>query len=260
MKILVTAKQVIDVELNLQVKEKSLLQDGLQHVMNAWDENAVESAVMMKEDKGAEISVVSIGSERVTEVIRKALAMGADKGIHVNTSETETSDSFVISKILQKVYEKEHYNLVIMGRQAQDTDNGQIGAVFSEYVDLPCVTNVVGIEVKDEKTLEISRQGDLGKEELTVTLPAVLTVSDGINEPRLPALRGIMQAKKKPIETISLDSLGISSDEIGSQASRYEVLEQKNPDSRKAGQKFEGDLSEITKKVVDLLKNEAKVI
>ena len=260
MKILTTVKKVVDVELNINVKDGAVVEEGLQYVMNAWDESAVEAAVQMKENHGAETTLVSIGGEDCTIVIRKGFAMGIEKGIRIDDPELSGADSPTYAKVLQKVYERGDYDLVISGRQAQDTDNGQTGIMLAEYLGIPCVSNAIDIEVKDETHIQVSRLGDSGTEIILVELPAVVTVSDSINEPRLPALRGIMMAKKKPIDVLDLSALGTSIAETRGSAPQSEILEFTAPEARKAGRKFEGDAAEITAQVVGLLRNEAKVL
>lgn len=259
MKILTTVKKVVDVELNIHVEGGAIVEDGLQYVINAWDENAVEAAVQLKENNGAETTLVSIGGGDNTEIIRKCYAMGIDNGIHVDDAALEKADSAVYAKVLAKVYEQGDYNLIITGKQAQDTDSGQTGIMLAEALGIPCVSNVVSIEPTDDAHVKVSRLGDAGTEILEVELPAVVTVSDSINEPRLPAMRGIMMAKKKKIQSMDLSALGTSYEEVGGNAMTSEVTEFMKSESRQAGQKFEGDPAEITAKVVDLLANEAKV-
>ncbi len=261
MKILTTIKKVVDVELNIHVKDGSIIEDGLQYVMNAWDENAVEASAQLKENSGAETTLVSIGGgEDNTKIIRKGFAMGIENGIQIDDPGVADADSSIFAKILQKVYEKESYDLVITGKQAQDTDNGQTGIILAEYLGLPCVSNIIAIEVMDDQHIKVSRLGDTGTEIVELELPAVVTVSDSINEPRLPAMRGIMMAKKKKINVMDLAALGTSLDEIGGSTPKLEIAEFMTSETRKAGQKFEGDAAEITAQVVNLLANEAKVL
>ena len=186
--------------------------------------------------------------------------MGIDKGIHINDPALSKADSNTYAKVLQAVVEKGDYDLIITGKQAQDTDNGHSGIMLAEILEYPCVSNVINIEVLSDDQIKVSRLGDQGTEILEVQLPAVLTVSDSINEPRLPALRGIMMAKKKPIDVMDLAGLGVSAEAIDLATPKTEVLEVYMPETRKAGQKFEGDPAEITAQVVNLLANEAKVI
>jgi electron transfer flavoprotein beta subunit len=260
LKILTTAKKVVDVELTLHIENGDIVKDGLQYVINAWDENAVEASVQLKENNGAQTTLVSIGSGDNTDMIRKCFAMGIDNGIHIDDPSLEKADSSVMAKVLQKVYEQGEYDLVITGKQAQDTDNGQTGIMLAEFLEIPCVSNVIAIEVLDDKNIKVSRLGDAGTEILELTLPALVTVSDSINEPRLPAMRGIMMAKKKKIQVMDLGALGTSYEEVGGNSLKSEVAEFMKSETRKAGQKFEGDAAEITARVVDLLVNEAKVL
>jgi len=260
LKILTTVKKVVDVELNINVNNGAIVEEGLQYVMNAWDENAVEASVQLKEKNNAETTLVSIGGgEDNTKMIRKGFAMGIEKGIQIDDPALAKADSSVTAKVLQKVYEKGSYDLIITGKQAQDTDSGQTGIMLAEYLGLPCASNVIAIDVMDEQRIKVSRLGDTGTEMIELALPAVVTVSDSINEPRLPQMRGIMMAKKKAIDVMDLAALGASIDDVGGGAPKSEIVEFIPQVKRKGGQKFEGDAAEITAKVVDLLANDAKV-
>jgi electron transfer flavoprotein beta subunit len=259
-KILTTVKKVVDVELTIRVKDGAVVEDGLQYVINAWDESAVEASVRLKENHGAETTLVSIGGGDNTDMIRRCYAMGIENGIHIEDPSLAGADSFVYAKVLQKVCEKGDYDLVIAGKQAQDTDNGQTGIILAEYLGLPCVSNVIAIEVTDDQHIRVSRAGDAGTEIVELELPAVVTVDVSINEPRLPQMRGIMMAKKKKIDVMDLAALGTSPDEVGAGSPKSRVAEFMTSETRQAGQKFEGDPAEITARVVDLLANEAKVL
>jgi electron transfer flavoprotein beta subunit len=260
LKILTTVKKVVDVELNIHVENGAIVEKGLQYVINAWDENAVEAAVQLKEAHKAETTLVSLGSGDNTDIIRKCYAMGIDNAIHIDDPALAKADSPTFAKVLQKVVEAGDYDLVIAGKQAQDTDAGQAGIMLGEFLGIPCVSNVIAIKVTDDIHIQVSRLGDAGTEIVDVTLPAVVTVSDSINEPRLPAMRGIMMAKKKKITVMDLAGLGTSFEEIGGTAPASEVVEFMPVQKRKGGQKFEGDPAEITAQVVQLLVNEAKVL
>jgi len=260
LKILTTVKKVVDVELTMHVEDGAILEDGLQYVINAWDENAVETSVQLKENNGAETTLVSIGGGDNTDMIRKCYAMGIENGIHIDDPALAKADPSVFAKVLQKVFEAGNYDLVITGKQAQDTDSGQTGIILAEYLGLPCVSNVIAIEVVDDQHIKVSRSGDAGTEIVELELPAVVTVDVSINEPRLPQMRGIMMAKKKAIDVMDLAALGTSPNEVGGAAPKSEIAEFMKSESRKGGQKFEGDAAEITAQVVDLLANEAKVL
>jgi electron transfer flavoprotein beta subunit len=260
LKILTTVKKVVDVELNMHVKDGAIVEDGLQYVINAWDECAVEASVQLKENNGAETTLVSIGGGDNADMIRRCYAMGIENGIHIEDPALEKADASIYAKILQKVYQAGEYDLVITGKQAQDTDSGQTGIILAEYLGLPCVSNVIGIEVIDDQHIKVSRSGDAGTEIVELALPAVITVDVSINEPRLPQMRGIMMAKKKKIDVMDLAGLGLAPDDIGAATPKSEVVEFMASTTRKAGQKFEGEASAITAQVVDLLANEAKVL
>jgi electron transfer flavoprotein beta subunit len=260
-KILTTVKKVVDVELNINVENGAIVESGLQYVMNAWDENAVEAAVRLKENNGAETTLVSIGGgEDNTKMIRRAYAMGIEKGIEIDDPALAAADAFVYAKVLQKVYEKGDYDLVISGKQAQDTDSGQTGIILAENLGIPCVSNVIAIEVLDGRHINVSRLGDAGTEIVEVELPAVVTVSDSINEPRLPAMRSIMLAKKMTIEALDLAGLGTSPDAVGCGSLKSEIVAFMTSGTRQAWQKFEGDPADITARVVGLLVSEANVL
>jgi electron transfer flavoprotein beta subunit len=260
LKILTTVKKVVDVELTMRVEDGAISEDGMQYVINAWDESAVEASVQLKETIGAESTLVSVGGGDNTDMIRRCYAMGIENGIHIEDSALDKADSSIYARVLQKVYEKGDYDLVITGKQAQDTDSGQTGIILAEYLGLPCVSNVVAIEVLDEQHIKVSRSGDAGTEIVELELPALITVDVSINEPRLPQMRGIMMAKKKKIDVMDLTALGISAEDIGAAAPKSEIVEFMASKSRKGGQKFEGEPADITARVVDLLANEAKVL
>ena len=260
MKILTTAKKVVDVELTIRVEDGAIVEDGLQYLINAWDENGGEAAVQIKESHGAETTLVSIGAGDHTDMIRKCYAMGIDNGIHIDDPALEKADALIFARVLQKVYALGGYDLVITGKQAQDTDSGQTGIMLAGLLNIPCVSNVIDIKVLDESLIQVSRLGDTGTEIVELKLPAVVTVSDSINEPRLPAMRGIMMAKKKKIKVMDLSGLGTSWEEIGGNQPQSEIGAFMTSQARQAGQKFEGDAREITARVVDLLVNQAKVL
>ena len=260
MKILTTVKKVVDVELTIRVEDGAIVEDGLQYVINAWDESAVEAAIQLKESHGAETTLVSIGSGDQTEIIRRCYAMGIENGIQIDDPALNQGDSHIFAKTLKAVFDAGDYDLVITGKQAQDTDSGQTGIILAECLGLPCVSNVVGIEVMDDNHIKVSRSGDSGTEIIELELPAVITVDVSLNEPRLPQMRGVMMAKKKPITVMDLAALGTSADQVGAGAPKSEVVEFMASAARKAGQRFQGDPAEITAQVVGLLANEAKAL
>jgi electron transfer flavoprotein beta subunit len=258
--IVVPVKSVVDVELNIRVRDGKVVEDGLNYILSKWDENALEAALQLKEANGGEVTAVTIGPERAGEALRKALAMGADKGVHVNDPASEGSDALGIARILAKVVQRGPCDLVIAGRQAQDTDMGATGAALAELLGVPLAVNVIRIEPQPaDGRLTVRRKGDVGTEVIEIALPALLTANDSLNEPRLASLRGIMQAKKKPLDRLTLSDLGIDPGEVGAASAGIALVSFEPPPQRAAGRKFEGEPEEITRQVVDLLANEAKI-
>ena len=257
--IIVLVKHVIDVELNLRVRDGKLVEDGMNFVLSRWDENALEAALVLREAGEGEVTAMTVGPQRAGETLRKSLAMGADRAVHICDPATEGCDSLGFARILSKAVARQPYDLILAGRQAQDTDMGGTGPMLAAMLDLPQVANVVEIRSNDGGKLTVHRNGDHGREIVDLTLPALLTANDSLNGPRLASLRGIMAAKKKPMETLTLADLDIDPAEVGQSGARVGVAELAPPGARAAGQKFEGNPEEITRQVMDLLVNEAKI-
>ena len=249
MKILVAVKRVIDYNVQVRVKEDGtgVVTDNVKMSTNPPDDNAVEEAVKIKESgKAKEVIAVTIGEEKAQETVRKALAVGVDRGIHVKT------DSYVeplgVAKILKKIVEKEKPDLIFMGKQAIDDDCNQTGQMLGAMLNWAQGTFVSKIELK-EKTIQVTREIDEGLETLEINLPAVVTCDLRLNEPRYASLPNIMKAKKKPIEQLFVKDLGVDV------ANRIQQIKVEEPPKRKGGVKVV-NVAELVSK----LKNEAKVI
>ena len=260
MEIIVPIKQVPDVALNIKVKDGAVVEEGLSYVISSWDETALEAALQITEEVGGEVTLLTIGPDKAAESLRKGLAMGAHKAIHVKYNDAKQTDSFAYAKILQKVLEGRKYDLILTGRQAQDTDAGLTAPMLAEFLDLPQVTNIIRFSDVSEQNITLYRKGDHATEVLEMELPGLVTVNDSLNEPRLASMRGIMMAKKKPLEEIELDAIGVSTDMSGAQGSMTETLQFDRPESRKEGKSFEGDEADTVKEAVDLLVREAKFL
>ena len=249
MKILVAVKRVIDYNVQIRVKEDGtgVVTDNVKMSTNPPDDNAIEEAVKIKEaGKAKEVVAVSVGEEKAQETVRKALAVGADRGILVKVD--GVIEPLAVSKILKKIVEKEKPDLVFMGKQAIDDDCNQTGQMLAALLNWPQATFASKIEVK-EKSLEVTREVDEGLETIEVKVPAIVTCDLRLNEPRYASLPNIMKAKKKPIEQISAGDLGVDV------KSRIEQIKVEEPPKRKAGIKV-ASVEELVQK----LKNEAKVI
>ncbi len=258
MDIVVLIKQVVDVELNIRVKNDALVEEGLNYVISGWDEIAIETALQIVESVGkGTITLISIGPERVADALRSGLAMGADKAIHVLDAASEGSDSFAYAKAFAAIVQRMDCDLLIGGKQAQDTDAGLTMSMLAEFLDLPQVTNVSQLISLGPDRFTLHRRGDHGSEVIELTLPAVLTVNDSLFEARMPTLRGRMMAKKKPIETVTLTDMGVEPNLVGKTGRQTAVNRLIKPETRESGQLFEGDEETSTKQVLELLsKNE----
>ncbi|MDA7453120.1 electron transfer flavoprotein subunit beta/FixA family protein [Candidatus Pelagibacter ubique] len=249
MKILVAVKRVIDYNVQIRVKEDGtgIVSDNVKMSTNPPDDNAIEEAVKIKEaGKATEIVAVTIGEEKAQETVRKALAVGADRGIHVKVE--GVVEPLAVAKILQKIVDKEKPDLVFMGKQAIDDDCNQTGQMLSALLNWPQATFASKINIKDNK-LEIIREIDEGLETIEVNVPAVVTCDLRLNEPRYASLPNIMKAKKKPIDQMTAADLGVDA------TPRVQQIKVEEPPKRKAGIKV-SSVAELVQK----LKNEAKVI
>lgn len=259
MKILVCLKQVVDVELNIQLKGGQIDDQGLRYVINAYDESALEAALQLKDAGEADVTLLSIGPDRVQEALRKGLSMGADRAIHLKDDAYQGSDSYAFARVVAELAKKNGYDLVLMGKQAQDTDSAQGGPMLAELLGWPQATNLVFVQRDPEGGLLVRRVGDDGKEVLSVQTPAVLTISNDFGEARIPTMKGIMGAKKKEIETLTLADLGLSSEAVGTAGSKTEIVGREQPEKRKTGRKLTGKVDEITRELFNYLVNEAKM-
>jgi electron transfer flavoprotein beta subunit len=206
--------------------------------LNHFDANAVEEALRLKGDSDGEVVVVSLGPEKAADSLRKALAMGADRAVLVSDDAAVGSDLVATSKLLAKALEREESDLVLFGQQASDSDGAVLWAAVAERLQRPVVSQVSELSV-NEGTLHVKRQTEFGYDVIEAPLPAVVGVSDAINEPRYPSLKGIMGAKKKPFETLTLADVGLAAGEAGSAGSKTTVQGLSDPPARGAARKIE---------------------
>ena len=249
MKILVAVKRVIDYNVQIRVKEdgSGVHTDNVKMSTNPPDDNAIEEAVKLKESgKVKEVVAVTVGDEKAQETVRKALAVGADRGIHLKTE--NYIEPLGISKLLKKIVEKEKPDIIFMGKQAIDDDCNQTGQMLSSMLGWSQGTFASKIELKD-KTIQVTREVDEGLETIEINLPAIVTCDLRLNEPRYASLPNIMKAKKKPIEQIIAKNLDVDI------TNRIQQLKVEEPPKRKGGVKV-ANVAELVSK----LKNEAKVI
>ena len=249
MKLLVTVKRVIDYNVQIRVKAdgSGVEKDNVKMSMNPPDENAVEEALRIKEaGKADEIIILTIGNDKAQETIRTALAMGADRGIHIKTA--NDLEPLAISKIISKVAEEEKPSIILMGKQAIDDDCNQTGQMTSALLNWPQATFASKIEIEGQNAI-VTREIDEGLERIKVSIPFVASCDLRLNEPRYASLPNIMKAKKKPIDTKDASSLGINIEP------RIEQIKVEEPPVRQKGIMV-SDVAELVQK----LKHEAKVI
>ena len=249
MKLLVTVKRVIDYNVQIRVKAdgSGVEKDNVKMSMNPPDENAVEEALRIKEaGKADEIIILTVGNDKAQETIRTALAMGADRGIHIKTD--NDLEPLAISKIISKVAEEEKPSIILMGKQAIDDDSNQTGQMTSALLNWPQATFASKIEIDGQNAI-VTREIDEGLERIKVSIPFVASCDLRLNEPRYASLPNIMKAKKKPIDTKDASSLGINIEP------RIEQIKVEEPPVRQKGIMV-SDVAELVQK----LKHEAKVI
>jgi electron transfer flavoprotein beta subunit len=249
MKVLVPVKRVVDYNVKIRVKADGTGVDttNVKMSMNPFDEIANEEAIRLKEaGKVEEVIAVSLGSAKCQETLRTALAMGADRAIHVQTD--EELQPLAVAKLLKAVVEREQPGLVILGKQAIDDDSNQTGQMLAALLGWSQGTFASSLEVEDE-ALGVTREIDTGLEKLNLTLPAVITVDLRLNEPRYASLPNIMKAKKKPLDILSPDELDVDV------APRLRYIAFEEPAKRSAGVKV-ANAADLVKK----LRHEAKVI
>ena len=249
MKVLVPVKRVIDYNVKVRVKadNSGVELANVKMAMNPFDEIAVEQALRLKEAGGAdEVVAVSIGPAQNQETIRTALAMGADRGIHIEAS--HDIEPLAVAKLLKAVVERENPGLVLVGKQAIDDDCNQTGQMLAALLGWAQGTFVSALEVTGDKA-KVVREVDGGLEHLEINMPAIVSVDLRLNEPRYASLPNIMKAKKKPLDSLTVDDLGVDI------TPRLTIVKVEEPAAREAGIKV-ADVKELVEK----LKNEAKVI
>jgi electron transfer flavoprotein beta subunit len=262
MDIVVLVKQVPDTESLVQIASDgvSIKKDDIKWVMNPYDELAVEEALRIKEAKGGTVTVLSVGPPKAQETIRTALAMGADKGIHVNDPTAEGSDSLAVARILAAALKTVPFNLIIAGQRGVDEDNYQVGAALAEFLGIPHVSLVIKTELLDGK-IRCHRVMEGGTVVVEAPLPALFTTQRGLNDPRYASLPGIMKAKKKPLEVKTLADLGIEAATVGAAGRKVVVKALRLPPQRKAVRMVTGDTPEmVAVELVRVLHDETKLI
>ncbi|MBW1797106.1 MAG: electron transfer flavoprotein subunit beta/FixA family protein [Deltaproteobacteria bacterium] len=264
MNIIVCLKQVPDTETQIKVASdaKSIVTDDIKWEMNPYDEYGVEEALRLKEKFGGEVTVVGLGPKRVTESIRTALAMGADKGVLISDDALEGSDSLAVAKALAAAIKDLDYDLIFSGQRGVDDDMGVVGASLAAFLGIPQMSIIVKVEVaEDGKSVKVTRPIEGENLIIESSLPALITAQKGLNEPRYASLPGIMKAKKKPLEEKTLSDLGLDTAAFGEGARKVKIVELMSPPARAEGKIIEGETPQAkAAELARLLHDEAKVI
>jgi electron transfer flavoprotein beta subunit len=272
-KIIVPVKQVPEVaEVKIDEETHTLKRDGVQSILNPFDEYAVEAAVQIKEklvekygevfdeegtlvESPAHVTIMTMGPPQAKEALYKALAMGGDEAVHLTDRKFAGADTWATAFTLAEQIKKMDFDLIICGKQAIDGDTAQVGPEIAELLGIPQICYVRHLELSDdEKHVIAHRETDEGYEVVKAKLPVLLTATKGINEPRLPNIMGIMKAKKKPFTEVNAETLGTDTDLLGLAGSPTQVRQVFAPEKKKGGIKIEADdPKEVAKKLVEFL-------
>ena len=255
MNIIVLLKQTFDTEEKIVIQDGQIVEDSPEYVINPYDEYAVEEAVKLKETQGAEVTVVTLGPPRVENALRTALAMGADKALLIE-DESSILDEHSISKVLSAAIKDCDYDLILTGSMSVDNGASQVAVRVAEELNLAHVATAVELTIDSDK-VTVVKDVEGNSEVIEASLPLLVTAQQGLNEPRYPSLPGIMKAKKKRIDRLSVNDLGLNLEES---TAKTVILDQFLPPKKEAGKVLSGELSQQAQELVQLLHQEAKVI
>ncbi|MFK2824566.1 electron transfer flavoprotein subunit beta/FixA family protein [Bacillus sp. B190/17] len=257
MNIYVLLKRTFDTEEKISVKNGAIQEDGAEFIINPYDEYAVEEAIQIRDDKGGEVTVVSVGCEEAEKQLRTALAMGADRAVLINIEDDiEESDQYTTAAILAEYLKDKGADLIIAGNVAIDGGSGQVGPRVADQLGIPYVTTITGIEI-DGETVTVIRDVEGDSEKIQTTLPLLVTAQQGLNDPRYPSLPGIMKARKKPLDELELDDLNLDEEDVQAKTETIDIF---LPPQKAAGRILKGDLSDQVKELIHALHTETKVI
>ena len=264
MRIAVCIKQVPNTEARLRVSRdgKWLEEKDLPFVINENDEYALEEGLSLAEKSGGEVVVFSLGPERVKEALRKTLALGAARAVHLSDPAFQGGDALATGRALAAAVGREAFDLVLTGSQSDDVRYGSTGSIVAAHLGWPHVWLVMGVELEEGgKSAKVTREMESGINEISrIRLPAVLEIQAGINHPRYASLKGIMAAKKKEIAAVTPADLGLDASQVGAAGSRLEVVSVSFPASGAGAQMLEGDAKAAAARLVEKLQKEARVL
>jgi len=262
MEILVCVKRVPDTSENeIEIKKdgSDIVRDDLVYSVNEWDNYAVEEAIQIRDKVGGSVTVVTVGDEESEEVLRREMAMGADKGILLSDKAFKGSDGRGIAKILKAEAEKGKYDLILTGTQADD-GAAQIGGMVAAMMNIPYASLVNYIEIVDNKKIKIGREIEGGNQEMNeIDLPCLLSIQTGINEPRYVGIRGIRKVASVEIPVHGAGELGISADSVGEACAKVRRVDYFTPALGKGAEMLEGSTEEKIEKLIEMLKSKGGI-
>ena len=257
MEILVCVKRVPDTaenEIEIKGDGTDIERDDLVYSVNEWDNYATEEAIQIRDNVGGSVTVVTVGDEESEEVLRRQMAMGADKGILLSDDAFEDSDGRGIATILKAIVEKGNYDLILTGAQA-DGGAAQVGGMLAAMLDMPYASLVNKVDVSDGKTIKVGREIEGGNQEMNeIELPCVLSIQTGINEPRYVGIRGIRKVASVEIPTHGAGDLGVAADRIGAAGAAVKRVDYFTPEMGEGAEMLEGSMEEKIDKLIELLK------
>jgi len=257
MNIVVCIKQTFNTEAKIVLNGSGMIEDkGVNLIINPYDEYAIEEGIKLKEKFGGSVTVISMGGATVQAAMRTSMAMGIDKGILVSDPALDNTDETGRAVALAKAIATIPYDIILSGRIAIDDCASQLAIRVAEVLNIPSVSSVIKLEIEGTQAT-MTKEIDGGTKVVEVTLPAVITTTKGLNEPRYPTVAGIMKSKRKELKTISLADLGLSAEDL---APKMNIVKCSIPDARKAGQKIAGEAAQAAQELARLLREEAKIL
>lgn len=263
MKIIVCVKQVLDTAARIEIQDGKIVSPGSSLIMNPYDEFAVEEAVRIKEAlPESEIAAISLGPDSAKETLKRALAMGADRAVHLFDPLFDDADHLQAAKILAGAVAREPFDLILCGRQSVDADMAQVGPALASLLEIPFSTVVTKIQFAgDFKTADVTRQVEGGSEiRKGMSLPFLATCQKGLNEPRLPSLKGIMAAKKKKIQILTASELELGAGVLDPENNKLQAIKFSLPPERKKGIILDGPDEDVARQLAAILREEEKII
>jgi electron transfer flavoprotein beta subunit len=263
MDIVVCVKQVpevIDAELEVNKEGTEIITDDLEFDINEWDNYAVEEAVRIKEAHGGKVTVITVGNEDSEDVLRQALAMGADDAIRVDDEGFDLSDAHGIARGIYREIKDLPFDLVLTGAQGSDDGWGQVGLMLAEFLGLPYASLVVGIEIADSELVALRELESNTQEKIELPLPAALTIQTGLNSPRYVSIMGIQKARKIGIQETDSEELGLSEEEIGPTGSSVDSQLLSIPPTGEGAEILTGTIDEVSEKVAQIIRDKGGVL